>query len=467
MRFLIIFIFLISNSLADETIHLKNLIINDKLKKYDAITFLDTKNNELNLDEYKGNLVSVKTGSTAFTDVEGTNAAVKTMSGGHISSSTLYITSGSVTSHTGHKLYQTAVTASKRINDLFQENGEFDFSQILKIKQFPHEEFFKQRLKDKKFYLTDLAKLDCFDEDIKNVIDNALLQTGQTVSYDDHDLHQDIIYDNTLTLLKATQMDDVFSYDVDNNSYTDPIPTSSMITSDQCKRIINTLKKNVHCYDNQMDVSKECISCEVCRYNVECVNNPINFSINEYIYEMNFIKNQLKEDVKKYNNAQLILAPEFNGIKFYQQSPAFLDGLHIAKKRGSNEALVSFGGASYGDDAISRGGAATSQIYATVDRLKRVVFQEKLQQIEQTFHNGTEQTPLNFMLHTNNIDITLLPYEYNMNDMHRKGVLDEDLTMTKTGWIYQYNAIPNNKDYEAATYWMQKTYEHLYGKLND
>ena len=92
---------------------------------------------------------------------------------------------------------------------------------------------------------------------------------------------------------------------------------------------------------------------------------------------------------------------------------------------------------------------------------------EKLQQIEQTFHNGTEQTPLNFMLHTNNIDITLLPYEYNMNDMHRKGVLDEDLTMTKTGWIYQYNAIPNNKNYEAATYWMQKTYEHLYGKLND
>ena len=66
-----------------------------------------------------------------------------------------------------------------------------------------------------------------------------------------------------------------------------------------------------------------------------------------------------------------------------------------------------------------------------------------------------------------NIYITLLPYEYNMNDMHRKGILDEDLTMTKTGWIYQYNAIPNNKDYEAATYWMQKTYEHLYGKLND
>ena len=27
----------------------------------------------------------------------------------------------------------------------FSENGEFDFTQILKIKQFPHEEFFKQK----------------------------------------------------------------------------------------------------------------------------------------------------------------------------------------------------------------------------------------------------------------------------------------------------------------------------------
>ncbi len=57
MRFLIIFIFLISNSVADETIEIKNLVIYDKLKKNDPITFLNTKNNELNLDDYKGNLV--------------------------------------------------------------------------------------------------------------------------------------------------------------------------------------------------------------------------------------------------------------------------------------------------------------------------------------------------------------------------------------------------------------------------
>ena len=57
MRFLIIFIFLISNSVADETIEIKNLVIYDKLKKNDPITFLNTENNELNLDDYKGNLV--------------------------------------------------------------------------------------------------------------------------------------------------------------------------------------------------------------------------------------------------------------------------------------------------------------------------------------------------------------------------------------------------------------------------
>ncbi len=57
MRILIIFVFLISNSFSDETIEIKNLIIYDKLKKYDAITFLDAENNELNLNDYKGNLV--------------------------------------------------------------------------------------------------------------------------------------------------------------------------------------------------------------------------------------------------------------------------------------------------------------------------------------------------------------------------------------------------------------------------
>ena len=57
MRFLIIFIFLISNSLAGEEIGIKNLVINKELKKYDSLSFLDAKNDVLNLGDYKGNLI--------------------------------------------------------------------------------------------------------------------------------------------------------------------------------------------------------------------------------------------------------------------------------------------------------------------------------------------------------------------------------------------------------------------------
>ena len=57
MRFLIIFIFLISNSFANEVTEIKNLIINKEPKKYDGLTFLDAKNKKLNLIDYHGHLI--------------------------------------------------------------------------------------------------------------------------------------------------------------------------------------------------------------------------------------------------------------------------------------------------------------------------------------------------------------------------------------------------------------------------
>ena len=57
MRFLILFIFLMSNSFANEVIDIKNLVINKKLKKYDGLTFFNDKNEQLNLKEFKGKLV--------------------------------------------------------------------------------------------------------------------------------------------------------------------------------------------------------------------------------------------------------------------------------------------------------------------------------------------------------------------------------------------------------------------------
>ncbi len=57
MRFLIIFFFLISKSYSYESIEIKNLIINKDLKKYENITFLDTNNKLINLNDYEGNLI--------------------------------------------------------------------------------------------------------------------------------------------------------------------------------------------------------------------------------------------------------------------------------------------------------------------------------------------------------------------------------------------------------------------------
>ena len=59
MRFLVIFIFLISNTFANETPNIKNLIINKELKEYTNLTFLDDQNNQLNLANYKGNVLLI------------------------------------------------------------------------------------------------------------------------------------------------------------------------------------------------------------------------------------------------------------------------------------------------------------------------------------------------------------------------------------------------------------------------
>ena len=57
MRFLIIFIFLISVVSANETPNIKNLIINKELKIYENIIFLDSNKKQVKLGDHKGYLV--------------------------------------------------------------------------------------------------------------------------------------------------------------------------------------------------------------------------------------------------------------------------------------------------------------------------------------------------------------------------------------------------------------------------
>ncbi len=57
MRFLIIFIFLITNVVAEELPGIKNIVIHKVPKTYDNVIFLDKNDQKININEYKGNLL--------------------------------------------------------------------------------------------------------------------------------------------------------------------------------------------------------------------------------------------------------------------------------------------------------------------------------------------------------------------------------------------------------------------------
>ena len=57
MRFLILFTFLVSNTLADDLPKIKNMVIHKDLKTYDNVIFLDQKDQKINIKDFNGNLV--------------------------------------------------------------------------------------------------------------------------------------------------------------------------------------------------------------------------------------------------------------------------------------------------------------------------------------------------------------------------------------------------------------------------
>ena len=59
MRILIIFIFFISNVLANEMPNIKNLVLNKEPKTYDNIIFLDSDEKFVKLSDYEGKLVII------------------------------------------------------------------------------------------------------------------------------------------------------------------------------------------------------------------------------------------------------------------------------------------------------------------------------------------------------------------------------------------------------------------------
>ena len=82
----------------------------------------------------------------------------------------------------------------------------------------------------------------------------------------------------------------------------------------------------------------------------------------------------------------------------------------------------------------------------------------------QSLGTGTDQTPFNYMIHQNNIDLKILPYKYNMTCMPKKEIIGEDMLFTKLGYMYHFNGLPEKET--SVPFWMKKTYEYLYGELD-
>tara|TARA_B100001564_G_C20593174_1_gene648884 strand:+ start:446 stop:1213 length:768 start_codon:yes stop_codon:yes gene_type:complete len=85
--------------------------------------------------------------------------------------------------------------------------------------------------------------------------------------------------------------------------------------------------------------------------------------------------------------------------------------------------------------------------------------------------NSCDQTCINFYRESQELEMTLLPVCYNLQDLSRKNLLyfhpqhwwSDDLHFLKNGWIYHFNAIPQNQMGRDANYWIKRTYEELYG----
>ena len=57
MRFLIIFIFLITNAFGDDLSNLKNIVIHKVPKTYNNVIFLDKNDQKININQFKGRLL--------------------------------------------------------------------------------------------------------------------------------------------------------------------------------------------------------------------------------------------------------------------------------------------------------------------------------------------------------------------------------------------------------------------------
>jgi len=86
--------------------------------------------------------------------------------------------------------------------------------------------------------------------------------------------------------------------------------------------------------------------------------------------------------------------------------------------------------------------------------------QSKVQSMQQKYGVGTDQPLLNMLVRNKNMKVNLLPYQFNMQDLSRKNVLDERMLFLNIPGIYHFNAISSGT--QAVNQWMEKVFKYLY-----
>ena len=99
-------------------------------------------------------------------------------------------------------------------------------------------------------------------------------------------------------------------------------------------------------------------------------------------------------------------------------------------------------------------------------------YNKNITELNQVFGkwNSTDQTCINFYREEQNLPMTILPLCYNLQDMSRKNLMywhpqqwwTDELHYLKNGWVYHFNAIPQNEMNRDANYWIERTYKELY-----
>lgn len=105
-----------------------------------------------------------------------------------------------------------------------------------------------------------------------------------------------------------------------------------------------------------------------------------------------------------------------------------------------------------------------------LDKVKQFYLDNKdiIPELTKKIKAGTDQTIVNFLVKKYNVDMIYLPECYNLQDLFRKNLLhipghswfNDDLHYLDCGWVYHFNAIPQNDRHVA--YWMKRTYTELF-----